>query len=183
MWAPTSTTLPSAAPKKIANRMQSVVRSPVPTTDSTDYRLLSLGSFAQFAPASGLFVAAFFVLSFGNDRRDGEVVAGVVLNAATGTEYVAHTGPRASATRDGSPWAKDTLVLVTWDESGGYYDHVAPPAPSTSTSRPASTSSPGRSVEASAAWMAAIPEPLTTAASPPSSSASAASRVAKVGLE
>ncbi|HEU4811050.1 MAG TPA: inositol monophosphatase family protein [Nocardioides sp.] len=32
---------------------------------------------------------------------DGEVVAGVVLNAATGTEYVAHTGPRPSATRDG----------------------------------------------------------------------------------
>lgn len=32
---------------------------------------------------------------------DGEVVAGVVLNAATGTEYVAHTGRRPSATRDG----------------------------------------------------------------------------------
>lgn len=39
---------------------------------------------------------------------DGEVVAGVVLNAATGTEYVAHattdaTGTRGLATRDGQP--------------------------------------------------------------------------------
>ena len=41
-------------------------------------------------------------------ERDGEVVAGVVLNAATGTEYVAHLGPdgpggAAVATRDGEP--------------------------------------------------------------------------------
>src|SRR3569623_1749090 len=26
-----------------------------------------------------------------------------------------------------SAYAKDTLVLVTWDEGGGYYDHIAPP--------------------------------------------------------
>ena len=29
----------------------------------------------------------------------------------------------------GSPVAHDTLVLVTWDESGGFFDHVAPPPP------------------------------------------------------
>jgi phospholipase C len=27
----------------------------------------------------------------------------------------------------GSDYANDTLVLVTWDEGGGFYDHVAPP--------------------------------------------------------
>jgi phospholipase C len=27
-----------------------------------------------------------------------------------------------------SPYADDTLVLLTWDEGGGFYDHVAPPA-------------------------------------------------------
>jgi phospholipase C len=27
----------------------------------------------------------------------------------------------------GSDYAPDTLVLVTWDEGGGYFDHVAPP--------------------------------------------------------
>ena len=38
-------------------------------------------------------------------ERDGEVVAGVVLNAASGTEYVAHLGPDGAgvATRDGTP--------------------------------------------------------------------------------
>jgi len=40
-------------------------------------------------------------------ERDGEVVAGVVLNVATGTEYVAHAGPDGApaATRDGEPLA------------------------------------------------------------------------------
>ena len=28
----------------------------------------------------------------------------------------------------GSRYASDTLVLLTWDEGGGYFDHVAPPA-------------------------------------------------------
>ena len=35
-----------------------------------------------------------------------------------------------------SPYAKNTLVLVTWDESGGYFDHVAPPAASTIDNQP-----------------------------------------------
>jgi phospholipase C len=30
-----------------------------------------------------------------------------------------------------SAYGKDTLILVTYDESGGYFDHVAPPANST----------------------------------------------------
>jgi myo-inositol-1(or 4)-monophosphatase len=44
-------------------------------------------------------------------ERDGEIVAGVVLNAATGTEYVAHLADpedptsRAATTRDGEPLA------------------------------------------------------------------------------
>ena len=29
---------------------------------------------------------------------------------------------------EASAYAPDTLVLVTWDEGGGFYDHVAPPA-------------------------------------------------------
>jgi Phosphoesterase family len=35
-----------------------------------------------------------------------------------------------------SKLAKDTLVLVTWDESGGYYDHVAPPTASAVDQQP-----------------------------------------------
>ena len=32
--------------------------------------------------------------------------------------------------------AKHTLVLLTYDEGGGYYDHVAPPATSTVDNQP-----------------------------------------------
>ena len=28
-----------------------------------------------------------------------------------------------------SDYAPDTLVLLTWDEGGGFFDHVAPPPP------------------------------------------------------
>ena len=28
-----------------------------------------------------------------------------------------------------SPYADDTLILVTWDEGGGFFDHIAPPGP------------------------------------------------------
>jgi phospholipase C len=36
----------------------------------------------------------------------------------------------------GSAYASDTLVLVTWDESGGYYDHVSPPPASPADMKP-----------------------------------------------
>src|SRR5947209_2699648 len=35
-----------------------------------------------------------------------------------------------------SKLAKDTLLLVTWDESGGYFDHVAPPPASAVDQQP-----------------------------------------------
>jgi len=37
---------------------------------------------------------------------------------------------------DASPYKSDTLVLLTWDESGGFFDHVAPPAKSTVDKQP-----------------------------------------------
>lgn len=42
-----------------------------------------------------------------------------------------------------SPTYKDnTLVLVAWDEGGGYFDHVAPPPPSAADQRPYGTRLP-----------------------------------------
>ena len=35
-----------------------------------------------------------------------------------------------------SKYGADTLVLLTWDESGGYFDHVAPPPPSRADGQP-----------------------------------------------
>lgn len=38
--------------------------------------------------------------------------------------------------------ANDTLVLITWDEGGGYFDHVAPPSPSAVDGKPYGTRVP-----------------------------------------
>jgi phospholipase C len=35
-----------------------------------------------------------------------------------------------------SPYAASTLILVTWDESGGYFDHIAPPPDSSVDNQP-----------------------------------------------
>jgi phospholipase C len=41
-----------------------------------------------------------------------------------------------------SPLADDTLILLTWDEGGGFFDHVAPPPTSTVDSQPYGTRIP-----------------------------------------
>ena len=41
-----------------------------------------------------------------------------------------------------SPFASSTLVLVTFDEGGGFFDHVAPPATSVSDGKPYGTRVP-----------------------------------------
>jgi phospholipase C len=41
-----------------------------------------------------------------------------------------------------SPYADDTLVLVTWDEGGGFYDHVTPPATNPADGKPYGTRVP-----------------------------------------
>jgi phospholipase C len=37
---------------------------------------------------------------------------------------------------DTSAYAKDTLLLITWDESGGFFDHVPPPSPNPGDNQP-----------------------------------------------
>ena len=41
-----------------------------------------------------------------------------------------------------SPYADDTLVLVTYDEGGGYFDHVTPPPTSAVDGKPYGTRVP-----------------------------------------
>jgi phospholipase C len=41
-----------------------------------------------------------------------------------------------------SPYKDNTLVLVTWDEGGGYFDHVAPPPPNVADGKPYGTRVP-----------------------------------------
>jgi phospholipase C len=43
---------------------------------------------------------------------------------------------------ESSPYASDTLVLLTWDEGGGFFDHVAPPPTSKADMQPYGTRVP-----------------------------------------
>src|SRR5205807_9615878 len=51
---------------------------------------------------------------------------------SSGVDFVSQT----VAEIEQSKYAGNTLVLVTWDESGGYFDHVAPPPPSKADGMP-----------------------------------------------
>jgi phospholipase C len=46
----------------------------------------------------------------GDTISNGEAFVTEVIDTLTGTKY-----------------AKDTLILITWDESGGFFDHIPPP--------------------------------------------------------
>jgi phospholipase C len=56
---------------------------------------------------------------YGNTISAGETFAQDLVSAVQGSSY-----------------ASNTLILVTWDEGGGFYDHVAPPAPSSIDGKP-----------------------------------------------
>jgi phospholipase C len=43
---------------------------------------------------------------------------------------------------EASSYAPNTLVLVTWDEGGGHFDHIAPPPTSTVDNQPYGTRVP-----------------------------------------
>jgi phospholipase C len=78
--------------------------------------------------ASGGLPSVVFVKALGfNSEHPG---AGTKLSS--GVSFVQQTVGAIQR----SKLAKDTLVLVTWDESGGYYDHVAPPPASTVDQQP-----------------------------------------------
>lgn len=78
--------------------------------------------------ASGALPGVVFVKALGfNSEHPG---AGTKLSS--GVAFVQQTVNAIQR----SKLAKDTLVLVTWDESGGYYDHVAPPPASAVDQQP-----------------------------------------------
>ena len=72
--------------------------------------------------AAGTLPAVSFVkpLTYHNEHP------GYDTTIANGVQFVADTVARIESSKYGA----DTLVLLTWDESGGFFDHVAPPAPS-----------------------------------------------------
>jgi len=85
-------------------------------------------SFLEDAQAGTLPSVAFVDPNFGvfnpaakNDEHPGP---GPGANIRAGQSFVARV---VDAVRNSPNWA-DSIVLITYDEHGGYYDHVAPPA-------------------------------------------------------
>src|SRR5262249_9188680 len=85
-------------------------------------------SFLDDAKAGTLPSVAFVDPSFGvfnpvaeNDEHPGPTAGN---NIRAGQRFVAQL---LDAVRNSPNWP-DTIVLITYDEHGGFYDHVAPPA-------------------------------------------------------
>ena len=71
------------------------------------------------AAVNGTLPAVSFVKPDGIDNEHpnyADMIAGEI-----------HTRALIDAVRNGPAWA-DTAIIVTYDESGGFWDHVAPPA-------------------------------------------------------
>ena len=84
--------------------------------------------------AAGTLPAVSYVKSFGFKSEHpgyGETVS-------AGTTFVS----AALQSIQDSPEAASTLVLITWDEGGGYFDHVAPPPASAVDHQPYGTRIP-----------------------------------------
>jgi phospholipase C len=84
--------------------------------------------------AGNAFPAVAWVKPFG--FRSEHPGGGITLSAAS--TFVVNT----LSTISGSSYASTTLVLVTWDQGGGYFDHVAPPAANSVDGQPYGTRVP-----------------------------------------
>jgi phospholipase C len=78
--------------------------------------------------AGGTLPAVSFVKALGYKTEH----PGLMSKVSDGINWMTSTVQKILSSNSG----KDTLVLVTYDESGGYFDHVAPPAPSTVDRQP-----------------------------------------------
>ncbi len=92
-----------------------------------------LGAFAQVL-AAGQLPAVSFVKGIG--YKTEHPGAGNALSAGVG--FVDGLVTQILA----SPYAGSVLVLVVWDEGGGYFDHVSPPAPNPNDGQPYGTRLP-----------------------------------------
>jgi len=78
--------------------------------------------------AAGTLPSVVFVKAIGYESEH----PGYGTKVTAGVDFTRRTIAAVSRSRV----AKDTLILVAWDESGGYYDHVSPPLTSTVDHQP-----------------------------------------------
>ncbi|HVY47143.1 MAG TPA: alkaline phosphatase family protein, partial [Minicystis sp.] len=86
-----------------------------------------LGDFLTGAP-TGDFPEVSFIKGVGYHNEH----PGYSTNISQGVDFVSQIVDAVES----SPVADETLVLVTWDEGGGFFDHVRPPPDSTVDQQP-----------------------------------------------
>jgi phospholipase C len=89
-------------------------------------RVLPSGRFAQDAKAGTLPAVSWLVPDFDTSEHPSvDAFAGTTLNvsACTGENW---TVQQINAIMQSPAWSS-TAIVLTWDDFGGFYDHVAPP--------------------------------------------------------
>jgi len=104
-----------------------------PKTRDDPATMRDYGSFAEDIGA-GKLPSVSFVKGIGYHSEH----PGLGTTISAGVKFVSDVVSAIS----GSKYAADTLVLVTYDEGGGYFDHVAPPPDSTADHEPYGTRVP-----------------------------------------
>jgi phospholipase C len=89
---------------------------------------------ALAGPSGGALPAVSFVKAIEYKSEH----PGQSVQESPGVAFIADLAQRVAASR----YAADTLLLVTYDEGGGYYDHVAPPPASPVDHKPYGTRVP-----------------------------------------
>ena len=98
---------------------------------SSDPHFLPLKSFLAQAAAGTLPQVCFIDPDFGGDRRENDEHPPTDIQR--GQAYVSQV---VNAIRNSPSW-QDSVIFITYDEHGGFYDHVAPPhAPQAGQSNP-----------------------------------------------
>jgi len=135
--------------------------------DPQHFRLVSKPAPSEY-PAEVQFVLNNLVNSFEEDAKAGTLPSVAFVNAASGVfpsvpQNDEHPGPGpGSDIRAGqsfvarvvdavrrSPNWEDAILFITYDEHGGYYDHVAPPAAPQGGVRTPDGIAPGQCADAS----------------------------------
>jgi phospholipase C len=114
-----------------------------PTGSATDPHFQPMQSFLTNAAGGGTLPQVSFLdpSSFGPDENDEHPPTDIQRGQAFVAQIV-------NAVRKGPYW-QDSVIFITWDEHGGFYDHVAPPTAAQESARTPDTIFPGQCADLS----------------------------------
>jgi len=114
-----------------------------PTGAATDSHFQPVQTFLTNASGSGTLPPVSFVdPGFGGADENDEHPPTDIQRGQAFVAQIVH------AVRNGPYW-QDSVIFITWDEHGGFYDHVAPPAAPQGSARTPDGISPGQCADLS----------------------------------